>query len=388
MKILHLSSLDQGGTAKAVKRINSALKEHTQSEIFFFKDKNKIFRNMVSKPYSVLNKIISDIENKVSNTTYSSNFVFFSYIPLMIKIKNPDIVHLHWINGGMINVKDLLKINKPIVWTMHDYWPFSGGYHYPIDRKYSNFKKNDQIIEIKKKVYEKINKIKFIAVSENLMNEAKKSYLLFNKDVNYINNPLNSHLFKSMNKSECRGRYGINDDLTILFCSNNSINKKNKNFVFLKNVLNEFSKNKTINLIICGEKKIVKDKIKFNKNIKLYETGFTNSEKELSMIYNCADITAVPSNKEAFGQVASESCACGTPVIALRNTGLSDIIIHKENGYLCMDENISDFINGINWINNQSKNILSEKCKNSVSKFSYDFIAKKYIEIYNEILKG
>ena len=120
----------------------------------------------------------------------------------------------------------------------------------------------------------------------------------------------------------------------------------------------------------------------------MYETGFTNSEKELSMIYNCADITAVPSNKEAFGQVASESCACGTPVIALRNTGLSDIIIHKENGYLCMDENISDFINGINWINNQSKNILSEKCKNSVSKFSYDFIAKKYIEIYNEILKG
>ncbi len=388
MKILHLNSLDHGGAARAVTRINSALGSYVDSEIFFFKNRKKFFYNFISKPYSIYNKIISNLNNKTNHTTYSSNSVFFSYIPFFIKLKNPDIVHLHWINAGMLNIKDLLKINKPIVWTMHDYWPFSGGYHYPVDESLLNNRENKAILETKKEIYQKINKIKFVAVSKNLMIDAKKSSVLFNKDLTFVNNPLDNFFFKKKNKETCRRNYNIDKNLTILFCSNNSINKKNKNFLFLKNVLNEYSKNKILNLIICGERNSVIKKMNFNSNINVIETGFINSDEQLSNIYNCADITAIPSNKEAFGQIASESCACGTPVIALKNTGLSDVINHKENGYLCQSENINDFINGINWLMDQNKELINERCKNSVSKFSYDNISKEYINIYKEILKG
>jgi hypothetical protein len=57
IKILHLNSLDSGGAAKAAQRINSSLKEKVNSELFFFKDKNKFFRNLLSKPYSIIDKI-------------------------------------------------------------------------------------------------------------------------------------------------------------------------------------------------------------------------------------------------------------------------------------------------------------------------------------------
>ena len=196
MKVLHLNSLETGGAAKAVERINFSLKEKINSEIFFFKSKKKIILNILSKPYSVIDKMISDSRNKSKDTTFSSNIVPFSFVPLIIKIKNPDIVHMHWINAGMIDIKSLEKIKKPIVWTMHDYWPFSGGYHYPVESSIENDSANLKILKIKKEIYNKINNIKFVAVSKNLMNDAKNSELLKNKDVSFINNPLNSEYFQ------------------------------------------------------------------------------------------------------------------------------------------------------------------------------------------------
>ena len=81
-------------------------------------------------------------------------------------------------------------------------------------------------------------------------------------------------------------------------------------------------------------------------------------------IYSAADITAIPSVNEAFGQTASESCASGTPVVALNNTGLNDILIHKENGYLCNEYNVENFIDGINWLSKQNYKFLEKNVKN------------------------
>ncbi len=386
MKVLHLNSLETGGAAKAVKRIDYSLKKKINSEIFFFKNKKNIILNILSKPYSVIDKIISDKNNKSKDTTFSSNAVPFSFIPLLIKIKDPDIVHLHWINAGMINIKSLIKIKKPIVWTMHDYWPFSGGYHLPVDTSFENDLSNTKILKIKKKIYNKINKIKFIAVSKNLMNDAKSSELLQNKDISFINNPLNTKSFEKKDKSESKKKLDLNNDFTILFCSYNSIFKKNKNFQFLVKIINKFSLTNKVNLIICGEKNTIKNKFVFNDKIRLIETGFINLESELSTIYSAADITAIPSKKESFGQIASESCACGTPVIGLKNTGLTDIIDHKENGYICEKENVDEFIGGINWIKNQNIELITKKCQQSILKFSDDKISEEYLKVYNELI--
>ena len=107
----------------------------------------------------------------------------------------------------------------------------------------------------------------------------------------------------------------------------------------------------------------------FSKNINLIETGYIDSEKEISEIYSAADITAIPSVNEAFGQTASESCASGTPVVALNNTGLNDILIHKENGYLCNEYNVENFIDGINWLSKQNYKFLKKNVKNQFQSF-------------------
>ena len=83
IKVLHLNALNIGGAAKAAERINSSLQSKIQSEIFYFKDKQNFIKNLISKPYSVLDKILSNPKNKPLNSTFSSNRTPFSYIPTL-----------------------------------------------------------------------------------------------------------------------------------------------------------------------------------------------------------------------------------------------------------------------------------------------------------------
>ncbi|MBA7584483.1 hypothetical protein ES708_26438 [subsurface metagenome] len=64
---------------------------------------------------------------------------------------NPDIVHLHWIASGFIRLENLVKINKPIIWTLHDIWAFTGGCHYDEDcGKYNKYCEHCPLLNLNK----------------------------------------------------------------------------------------------------------------------------------------------------------------------------------------------------------------------------------------------
>ena len=53
--------------------------------------------------------------------------------------KSADIVHLHWVNSGFVSMKYLTSLGKPIVWTLRDMWPITGGCHYSLNcERYKN----------------------------------------------------------------------------------------------------------------------------------------------------------------------------------------------------------------------------------------------------------
>jgi glycosyltransferase involved in cell wall biosynthesis len=102
------------------------------------------------------------------------------------------------------------------------------------------------------------------------------------------------------------------------------------------------------------------------------------------------DVMVVPSLQEAFGQTASESMACGTPVVAFGATGLLDIVDHKINGYLAKPFDTDDLKNGIEWVLNTPN--YDELCKNAREKVLREFdskiVAKRHIELYEEVLEN
>ena len=116
-------------------------------------------------------------------------------------------------------------------------------------------------------------------------------------------------------------------------------------------------------------------------DIDIINNGFINNDKKIRDIYNSMDLLILPSKLEAFGQVASEAILCGTPVLGFKDTGLDDIIIHKKNGWLANKYKIKDFIDGIDFFYKYKKN--KEVIRRTILyKFSYNKIAKKYIDIY------
>jgi len=105
-------------------------------------------------------------------------------------------------------------------------------------------------------------------------------------------------------------------------------------------------------------------------------------------LYSAADVMVVPSLQEAFGQTASESMACSTPVVAFGATGLLDIVDHQQTGYLAKPFKVSDLAAGIDWILNAPN--YEELCQNARKKvlceFDSQIVADKYIAFYKSVL--
>jgi len=138
MKILMLNTSDMnGGAARTAYRLHCALLDTGI-------DSKMLVQNKISDDYSViaseatiqkgvarlrphLDYIPVQFYKKRTKTLFSPAWLPSFGLVERINTLTPDVVHLHWINAGMIGIKELVKINAPIVWSLHDMWAFTGG---------------------------------------------------------------------------------------------------------------------------------------------------------------------------------------------------------------------------------------------------------------------
>ena len=319
---------------------------------------------------------------------------------------NPDIVHLCWISDGMLAVEDLVSINAPIVWRMPDMWAFTGGCHYAADEepgvmceKYTGKcgkcailgSGNDddlsrRILERKRKIYAGIADMTVIGVSKWLADCARKSAVFADKNIVCLPNPLDTSLFKPAGKKAARAMWNLPDDKKlILFGAANAAATPYKGCGLLIDALKKISSTNTECVVFGagepGEKPGLPHKIRY--------VGHLNDDTALASLYSACDVMVVPSRREAFGQTASESLACGTPVAAFEVGGLTDIIDHRINGYLARPFDTGDLANGIDWVlNNEKYGELSQKAREkAVGEYDYDVVAKRYRELYESCLR-
>ena len=412
MKILHIGYSDsKGGAAVAMMRIhNSLLKQKIDSHVLVAEkllDEQNIhsfnedfFDQKISEFKIKLMRQKKYIFKQADRYSHSLN-LFSSKILKKINQIDPDIINLHWINNETISINQISKLKKPIVWTMLDMWPMCGGEHYTENTRYiegynnSNRDKNERGIDLNKWIWKKKihkwQKIKFniICISEWLKLEAKKSVIFKNEFITKINLPIDLSIWKLIEKKQARQNLSLSPNKKILlFISTNGTKDLRKGFKFVDNAMKKILLNtKDILLIIIGQKDIFETMpydVKFFNNI---SSG--NSEK-LRSIYSSADVLLAPSILEAQGQVAVEALSCGLPTIGFRQTGLEDVIFHKETGYLAEYLDQNDFNNGLNYVLKKiesDKAFFKEHCQNFVkNNFSSEIVAKKYIDTYKRIL--
>ena len=323
------------------------------------------------------------------------------------EFKEADIIHLHWVNQGMLSLKDLKKIlqsGKPIVWTMHDMWPCTGICHHARECDkyhkechhcpylYNGGAKKDlshQTFKKKKELYQ-LSPITFITCSQWLKERAGQSALLEQHPIVHIPNPIKTNLFTPRNKVEARQKCNLPTNKKLILFGSVKITDKRKGidyFIESCKILAEKHPELVNNLGVAvygKESEQLKSLVPFQ----VYALDYISNEKELVNVYNAVDLYVTPSLEENLPNTIMEAMACGIPCVGFNVGGIPEMIDHLHNGYVADYKSAEDFANGIHWTLSESEyQSLSEEARRKVtSSYSESTIAKKYIEVYNKII--
>jgi glycosyltransferase involved in cell wall biosynthesis len=281
-------------------------------------------------------------------------------------INNADIIYLHWTLGGFLNLKGIekiLKLNKPVVITLHDMWMLTGGCHHSFDcRKFTEHCQSCQVFGSKRKfdlsyfsfkrkvrILSKYKRISFIAPSEWMSSNANKSAISVNKTTVRIPNILENSIFKPLSRDFARDVYNIDKDKKIIAFGAINIGSPYKGWKYLMEALirlgTVLDPDKTEILVFGNGHFDKKPEIPF----KITFTGCVKSENAMAMLYNAADVFVIPSVADNLPTTVLESLSCGTPVTGFDTGGIPDMIVHKSNGYIAKQFDSEDLANGINY---------------------------------------
>ena len=322
------------------------------------------------------------------------------------ELSQADVIHLHWINQGMLSLKDIRRIiesGKPIVWTMHDMWPFTGICHYAGDcDKYTSHCENCPILykgnkkdlsfhtfQQKKRMLEGSH-IHFVSCSQWLGNMAKRSKLIGNHSIVSIPNAINTNLFKPRDKQAARHKLGLPMDKQLLLFGSMKTSDKRKGIDYLVNACELLAKShpdfcKQLGVVILGkESNLYESLFPFP----IYSMNYVNSEKELADIYNAVDLYVTPSLQDNLPNTIMEAMACGIPCVGFNVGGIPEMIDHLHNGYVADYKSAEDFANGIHWALSEGEyeSLSQEAHRKVLTSYSESAVAKRYIEIYNKIM--
>lgn len=336
-----------------------------------------------------------------AGTEFSAGRLPLSAMVRKINSSYADLVHLHWICGGMLRVEDLAAIKKPIVWSLHDMWPFTGGCHYngecerykhicgscPVLGSERERDLSRGVFVAKQKTFKKIaSNLTLVGVGSWISDCARDSSLLCNKEIYTIPNPIDTACFAPVDRSLARDLLKLPENKKlVLFGAVRATSQPRKGFGQLVDALVHLHDKENIELLVFGcSRPREEPSCGFN----VHYFGHLYDDISLRLLYSAADIMVVPSLQESFGQTATEAMACGVPVVAFGATGLLDIVDHKVNGYLADPFDSVSLAIGINWVlNSKAYAVLAQNARQKVLRcFDSKIVAKQYIDLYTTIL--
>jgi glycosyltransferase involved in cell wall biosynthesis len=324
------------------------------------------------------------------------------------EFQEADIIHLHWINQGMLSLKNIRKIlvsGKSVVWTLHDMWPCTGICHHAGECThyrekgchdcpflYGEKRKKDlsyRTFHKKQKLYLRAS-ITFVACSRWLEGSVKESMLLSGHTFTNIPNPINTDRFKPLNKREARIKYNLSADRKLILFSSVKITDKRKGIDFLRESCNilveQHPELKTsVDIVILGHRSEQSLHLCFP--FQVHPLLFIDKDSELATVYNAVDLYVTSSLQENLPNTIMEAMACGVPCVGFNVGGIPEMVDHLYNGYVAQYKSAEDFAEGIYWVLNESEySLLAEHARQkAVTCYSESRIARKYIKLYSKV---
>lgn len=425
LKILSVCTSDtKGGAARAAKRIHdgiNGMNSGVTSEMFVkYKYSSDASVHSLDEfiPNNIAFKIFDYVANKVKNkiqhyrwNKYPNREHFFmsdmrgTSIHGALQKLDFDVLHLHWLNQRFIKLEDLIGLNKPIVWTLHDSWSFCGICHYFFDCE--GYKKrcgkcpflhSEDVNDISHRVWKEKSEIykyldlHIVTPSKWLGDCVRQSSLLGQFPVTVIPNCLDTNVFRpiALNEFSPVWRKFLEKRFEKHFLLYGAMNAATDKIKGLKNLLSalkilEEHYNADFELIVFGANQ---SDLSFDLNIPIHYVGTITDTRSLVELYNLADVMIVPSLTENLSCTIMESLSCATPVCCFNIGGNSDMVEHKKNGYLAKEKNDEDLASGIKWcLENNKNNRLGYNGRELVVRnFAVNEISRLYLNYYHGVL--
>ncbi len=328
-----------------------------------------------------------------------------SDITRLHEFREADVIHMHWVNQGMLSLKDIRKIldsGKPVVWTMHDIWPATAICHLTLDcRQFETGCHHCRLLpgggsvhdlatrtwKRKQRMLEN-RKISFVTCSQWLGSETRKSALLRGQRIETIPNPIDTRLYCPGSQQHARQQLGLpREGRIILFVSQRATNP-NKGMQYLVEACNQLSKahpdwSDTVSVAILGGHA---DEVASLLPFTTYPLGYVNDEHRIVSVYQAADVFVLPSLSENLPNTIMEAMACGVPCVGFRVGGIPEEIDHKDNGYVADYRDAADLASGLYYVLVEADYAaLQKNCIQKVARcWSQQSVARQYINLYEQ----
>lgn len=416
MKILHCTTHDAaGGAAVAARRLHLALCAAGEESCLAVARKHVDSAHTVLVGGEVTRRVVRPIlsrgEQKISDFFYTRPshpaYTTFSFLPSLqhrrINVFPKDILHLHWVGEGFLSPWAIAGLQGPVVWTMHDTWPFTGGCHFFASgceryRKHCGrcpelcSKRNADLSyfhwQIKRRAIVKLQPV-FVSPSADYMDKARSSGMLQGCRIEHIPNCIDTKEFRPIDRQWARELLALPSHARILlFGAMGASSDRNKGFDLLCKSLQMLDSAQfpdTLLLVFgaSGSEAHLPFPVHF--------LGRLHDSVTLALAYSAADVFVCPSRQENLPNTIMESLACGTPVAAFSVGGIPDMVEHKVNGYLAPPQDTESLAQGIAYLlkDDERRARMGEAARRVVEeRYAAPVVAAQYKKLYADVLES
>lgn len=415
MNVLLVSTYDiEGGAARSAYRLHQGLRgkgicsqmlvqDKSSNDVTVFAPKTRLDQG-IARARLTLDALPLKFSRKRDSSTFSLQWLPDGIVPKITQFE-PDVINLHWMGEAFLQAETIAKFNKPLVWTLHDMWAFTGGCHYnqECDRYTASCGACPQlgstkdwdlsrwVWQRKAKAWKDLN-LTIVSPSSWLAECARTSSLFKDVRVEVIPYGLDTDKYKPLNREVARELLHLpQDKQLVLFGALKATSDKRKGFHLLQPALQDLSKSgwqEGLDLVIFGSSVPEKPP---DLGFKTHYLGTLSDDLSLALAYSAADVFVLPSTQDNLPNTVLEAIACGTPCVAFNIGGMPDMIEHQKNGYLAQPYKIEDLAQGIAWVleNKDRYRKLGDRAREKAEQeFTLKIQARRYLSLFTEISSG
>jgi len=364
-----------GGASRAAHRLYNGLRQAGVETTYLVNDKRSSDGNIQElkkqrcergrQEGAVQRNYIEANRSSLSNTYFSFtwNGAALADNPW---IRSANIINLHWVEKFVSNrsLCELATLGKPVVWTLHDQRPFTGGCHYAsgCNGFISGCIECRQLRQDAQHLPEKVvaermdimadMDLTIVTPSKWLADAARSSRLFRDKRVEVIPNSVETDLFSPLDKTQAKSQLAIGENVVTLMFGAQHNREIRKGFRELMESLRlclqddrfrQACETGTIQIISIGDKGSDIEKLPIRSN----NFGYIEDDRRLAQLYSATDLFILPSLEDNLPNSLLEAMACGTPIAAFATGGVPDMLKHERNGMLAETRDTRALANAI-----------------------------------------